>query len=128
MKGYSVLSIEEAPPYSPNVDLHAYFEYWERLGTNDFNRSKADYAAAGSGPVRCDVEVPDNELQWQVEAALKHAADIYPHLITVTVNQGTVALEGTQNDTVARLKAAECVAGVAGVKEIINMLVIRALV
>ncbi len=125
---YGELSIEEAPPYSPNVDLHAYFEFWKRLGTDNFNRSKADYQPAGSGPVRCDVEVPDDQLQRQIEVALKHTADIYPHLITVTVNRGTVLLEGTQNDTVGRLKAAQTAASVAGVKEIINMLVIRALV
>ncbi len=124
---YGVLSIEEAPPYSPNVDLHAYFEFWKRLGTDNFNRSKVDYQPAGSGPVPCDVEVPDNELQRQVEAALNHTADIYPHLITVTVNRGTVLLEGTQNDTVGRLKAAQTAASVAGVNEIVNMLVIRAL-
>ena len=43
----------------------------------------------------------------------------------MSVNRGTVLLEGYQNDTPERLAAAEAAAAVPGVKEIVNMLVIR---
>ena len=36
---YGGLSIREAPPYSPNVDLRAYFAFWKRLGAGNFNSS-----------------------------------------------------------------------------------------
>ncbi len=124
---YGELSVREAPPYSPNVDLHAYFEFWKRLGTDNFNRSKAEFMPSGSGPVASDVDVPDDQLHDQVIAALGETNFIYPHLITVSVKRGTVLLEGSQNDSPARLAAAQAAASVPGVKEIINMLVIRAL-
>lgn len=124
---YGELSLREAPPYSPNVNLHAYFEFWERLGTANFNLSMAEYMPSGSGLVQSDVEVPDDRLQAVVTAALREVTGIYPHLITVSVKHGTVLLEGYQNDTPGRLAAAKAAASVPGVKEIINMLVIRAI-
>jgi len=57
---YGELSMCEAPPYSPNVDLHAYFEFWERLGTSNTNVSIAAYMPSGNGPVQSEVEVPDD--------------------------------------------------------------------
>lgn len=126
---YDELSIREAPPYSPNVDLHAYFEFWERLGTGNFNMTMAEFLPTGSGPVRSDADVPDDCLQEAVTAALHEAAGrgVNHHLVRVSVKRGTVLLEGYQNDTPARLAAAEAAASVPGVKEIIDMLVIRAL-
>ena len=47
-------------------------------------------------------------------------------LARVSVKRGTVLLEGYQNDIPGRLAAAEAAASVPGVKEIINMLIIRA--
>jgi len=125
---YSELSVREAPPYSPNVDLHAYFAFWERLGTDDFNRSMGEYMPSGSGPVDSTAEVPDGLLRDAVMAALRHSEGVLPHLIAVSVKAGTVLLEGFQGDTPARLSAAQAVAKVPGVKEIVNMLVIRSLV
>jgi len=125
---YSELSIREAPPYSANVDLHAYFEYWKRLGSDDFNRSMGEFLPSGSGPVQTDAEVPDRLLWEAVCARLRGTDGVFSHLITVSVNRSTVLLEGFQNDTIARLAAAQAAAGVPGVKEIVNMLVIRTLV
>jgi hypothetical protein len=125
---YGGLSIREAPPYSPNVAMHFYFEFWERLGAANFSSSIDEYMPTGSGPVPCDVEVPDDRLQEAVTAVLREAGDqgVNYHLAHVHVNRGTVLLEGYQNDTEGRLAAAEA-ARVPGVKEIVNMLVIRAL-
>jgi osmotically-inducible protein OsmY len=82
----------------------------------------------GGRPVSSEEEVPDDRLQEAVTAALREAGDqgVNYHLVHVHVNRGTVLLEGYQNDTVGRLAAAEA-ARVPGVKEIVNMLVIRAL-
>ena len=126
---YGELSIREAPPYSPNVELHAYFEFWKRLGTGNFNGSMDEYMPAGSGPVLSDVDIPDDRLQEAVTDALREAANagVDYHLAQVSVNRGTVLLEGYQFDTPGRLAAAKAAASVPGVKEIINMLVIRAL-
>ncbi len=126
---YRALSVREAPPYSPNVGLHAYFEFWERLGANNFNQSVEEYMPTGSGPVPSDVDVPDARLQEAVTAALRLAdgAGVNYHLARVSVMRGTVLLEGFQNDTTGRLAAAEAAARVPGVKEIVNMLVIRAI-
>lgn len=126
---YGELSVREAPPYSPNVDLHAYFEFWERLGVRNISSSVAEYMSTGSGPVQSDVEVPDARLQEAVIAALREAASggVNRHLVRVSVKRGTVLLEGYQNDTPERLAAAKAAASVPGVKEIINMLVVCAL-
>ncbi len=126
---YNELSIREAPPYSPNVDFHAYFEFWERLGADNVNLSAFQYMPTGSGPVSSAVDVPDDRIEEGVVAALREAVDgeVDYHLVHVRVNRGTVLLEGYQNDTPGRLAAAKAAASVPGVKEIINMLVIRAL-
>jgi hypothetical protein len=126
---YGELSIREAPPYSPNVDLHAYFEFWKRLGADNYNNSADEYMSTGSGPVLSDAVVPDDLLQKEVADALREAADrgVDCHLAHVFVDRGTVLLEGYQPDTSGRLAAAEAAASVPGVKEIINMLVIRPL-
>ena len=126
---YGGLSICEAPPYSPNVDLHAYFEFWERLGSGNFNSSVDEYMPTGSGPVLSVMDVPDDRLKEAVTDALREAAGkgVDYHLLHMSVNWGTVLLEGYQNDTPGRLAAAEAAASVPGVKEVINMLVIRAL-
>lgn len=126
---YGELSIHEAPPYSPNVDMHAYFAFWKRLGAGNSSSSADEYMPTGSGLVVSTVDVPDDFLQGAVTAALREAAGegIDYHLVQVSVNRGTVLLEGYQNDTTGRLAAAKVAARVSGVKEIINMLVIRAL-
>ena len=125
---YGELSVREAPPYSPNVDLHAYFEFWERLGARNFNISMTDNMPADSGPVRSAVDVPDARLQEAVTAALREAGEgMDYHLVRVSVKRGTVLLEGYQNDTLGRRVAVEAADSVPGVKEVINMLVIRAL-
>jgi hypothetical protein len=126
---YDELTILEAPPYSPNVDLHAYFEFWKRLGAGNFNDSVDEYTPTGSGPTLSDVEVPDDLLQEAVTSALREATGkgVDYHLARVRVKRGTALLEGYQTDTAGRLAAAEATASVPGVKEVINMLVIRAL-
>lgn len=126
---YDELSIREAPPYSMNVGFHAYFEFWERLGAGNYNSSVAEYMPTGSGLVKSDVDVPDDRIQEEVTDALREVADgsVDYHLVRVSVKNGTVLLEGYQNDTPGRLAAAEATASVPGVKEIVNMLVIRAL-
>ena len=125
---YGELSIREAPPYSPRVNMHAYFEFWKRLGVGNFNGSMDEYMSTGSGAVVSDRDVPDDRLQETVTAALREAASggVDHHLVQVSVNWGTVLLEGYQFDTPARLAAARAAASVPGVKEIINMLVVRA--
>ncbi len=122
------LSVREAPPYSPNVGLYAYFEFWERMGGDNFNQSADEYVPTGSGPVPSSVDVPDAQLQVSVTAALHAAggAGVNFHLVRMSVTRGTVLLEGFQTDTTGRLAAAEAAARVPGVKEIVNMLVIRA--
>lgn len=125
---YQALSVREAPPYSQNVGLHAYFEFWERLGVDNVNQSLEEYMPTGSGPVQSAVDVPDAQLQVSVTAALRAAsgAGVNSHQARVSVTRGTVLLEGFQTDTTGRLAAAEAAACVPGVKEIVNMLVIRA--
>lgn len=122
---YGELSIREAPPYSPNVALHAYFSFWERLGTGNVTQTLNEYLPTGSGPVASDRDVPDDPLRTAVESALHEGLDY--HLIQLTIKNGTVLLEGYQRDTPRRLKAAQAAASVPGVKEVVNMLVIRAL-
>jgi hypothetical protein len=125
---YGELSILEAPPYSPNVDMHAYFTYWERLGVDNVNISASAYESAGSRIVDCDVEVPDEGVKEEVIAVLGDTDGVVaPHLIRVSVKNGTVLLEGSQLDSPARLAAAKAAASVPGVKEIVNLLVVRAI-
>lgn len=97
---YGALSVREAPPYSPNVGLHAYFEFWERLGAGNFNQSADAYMPTGSGPVPSEVDVPDVQLQVEVTAALHAAsgAGVNYHQARVSVTRGTVLLEGFQLD------------------------------
>jgi len=62
-----------------------------------------------------------------VIAALRDAGGcVNRHLVRVSVKHGTVLLEGYHNDTPGRLAAAEAAASVPRVKEIIDMLMIRA--
>jgi fructose-bisphosphate aldolase class I len=126
---YCELSILEAPQYSSNVDLHAYVEFWERLGTRNSNASLEGYLPTGSGSVRSAVELPDALLLEEVNAALHDSTggSVNTHLARVSVKHGTVLLDGYQNTTEGRLAASEAAASVAGVKEVVNMLVIRAL-
>jgi fructose-bisphosphate aldolase class I len=126
---YGEVSIREAPPYSPNVDLHEYFEYWQELQAGNLTISNEAYMPTGSGPVSSDEDVPDDRLQDSVGAALHDAAHglVDTHLLRFGVNRGTVLLKGYQNDAAGRLGAAKAAASVCGVKEIVNMLVIRAL-
>ena len=120
------LSIREAPPYSPNVDLSAYFAFWERLGPSDTNSSLSEYVPTGSGPVPSTMDVPDYDLQEAVTAILHESGGVVNlYTLQVSVKRGTVLLEGYQNDTTGRRAAAEAAASVLGVKEIVNMLVIR---
>lgn len=126
---YSEMSIREAPQYSQNVDLHAYFEFWKRLGARNSNMSMEEYVPTGGGAVQSDVDLPDDLLREEVIAALADTPErsVNTHLATVSVRHGTVLLDGYQNTTEGRLAAAQAAASVAGVKEIVNMLVIRAL-
>jgi hypothetical protein len=123
---YGELSMREAPPYSSNVELGAYFEFWERLGASNTNNSLSEYMPTGSGPVPSERDVPDDTLLEAVTSVL-HESDgrVNLHLLHVSVKRGTVLLEGYQNDTMQRRAAAEAAASVPGVKEIVNMLVIR---
>lgn len=126
---YGDLSILEAPPYSPNVELHAYSEFWVRLGASNFINSASEFMSTGSGTVASHLDVPDDRLLEAVTAALREAAGegVACHLVHASVKRGTVLLEGYQNDTPGRLAAANAAANVPGVKEIVNMLVIRAI-
>ena len=124
---YGGLSIREASPYSPNVDLAAYFEFWERLGVSNFNTSAAEYVPSGCGTIPFDVEAPDNRLQEAVIAALREAGGcVNNHLVRMSVKRGTVLLEGYQNDIQGCLAAAEAASSVPGIEEIINIPIIRA--
>jgi hypothetical protein len=122
---YGELSIREAPPYSPNVDLNAYLLFWERLGAANYNLAADEYTPTGSGPVDSERTVPDGQIRAAVESALREGLDY--HLIQVDVHNGTVLLQGYERDTPRRLQAAQAAASVPGVKEVINMLVIRPL-
>ena len=101
---------------------------WTRLGAGNLNDAATDYMPTGSGLVPSDVDVPDDRLQEAVNVAHRAAAGkgVDHYLVRVSVKQGTVLLEGYQNNTQGRLSVAEAAASVPGVKEIINMLVIRA--
>jgi len=124
---YGRLSMLEAPPYSPNVPLTAYLRYWKRLGAGNVNQSESSYLPTGSGPVSGPPsDLSDREIANLVAQALHDARGVAAHAIRVTVTDGTVLLEGEQNDTRARLAAAEAVTAVPGVQEIVNMLVVRA--
>jgi hypothetical protein len=125
---YEDLSILEAPPYSPNVELDAYLDFWKRLGTSNMMSSVSEFLSTGSGPVESGQDVPDAQIEEMVNERLRDASDkgVDHYLVSVSVNNGTVLLEGYQSDTPARLAAAQAAASVPGVKEIVNMLAIRA--
>jgi hypothetical protein len=126
MAPYEDLSILEAPPLSPNVELDAYLDYWKRLGSRNLNSTPSEFTSAGSGPVASTQDVPDAEIEEMVKERLKDAKGVAAHIVQVSVHKGTVLLEGYQGDTSSRLAAAQAAATVPGVKEIVNMLVIRA--
>lgn len=124
---YGNLSILEAPPYSPNVPLESYLRYWKRLGASNINQTESEFLTADSGPVTGpSSDLPDSDIAELVKDRLKRASGVLPHLIQVTVRNGTVLLEGDQEDTIARLAAGQAAATVNGVKEIVNMIVVRA--
>jgi hypothetical protein len=124
---YEDLSIMEAPPFSPNVELDAYLDFWKRVGTSDMNTTLNQFMSSGSGPVRSGQDAPDARIEAMVKEHLQEAEGVADHLVRVSVRNGTVLLEGYQGDTLGRLAAALAAASVPGVKEIVNMLVIRAL-
>jgi hypothetical protein len=128
LTSYGELSIMEAPPYSPNVEAQAYLDFWKRLGAGNMMSSPSEFVPTGSGPVEAGEDVPDAEIEEEVKERLRAAAakGVNHHLATVSVHGGTVLLEGYQGDTPARLAAAQAAASVPGVKEVVNMLVIRA--
>jgi hypothetical protein len=125
---YGDLSVLEAPPFSVNVELEAYLDFWEKLGSTNALGSASEFMSTGSGPVASDQEVPDAQLEELVQESLRQAAreGVDHYLARVTVNKGTVLLAGYQFDSPSRLAAAQAAASVPGVKEIVNMLVIRA--
>jgi hypothetical protein len=125
---YGEVSVREAPPYSPNVNLEAYLEFWKRLGARNVNIISDESLPTGSGPVASDEELPDEAIAALVRERLEEASHegIAPHLVEVSVRNGTVLLEGYQMSTVTRLAAAKIAASVPGVREIVNMLVVRA--
>ena len=123
---YDKLSIMEAPPYSPEVPLESYLRFWKRLGGGNINQTEAEYLTADSGPVAGPPsDLTDDEIAGLVKDRLQHTSGVSPHLIEITVRNGTVLLEGDQGDTTTRLAAGEAAATVPGVKEIVNMIVIR---
>jgi len=126
---YGNLSIREAPPYSPNVPLESYLHFWKRLGARNSNQSEAEFVSTGSGPVaEPEVDLPDDEIAELVRRRLEEAepSGVSHRLIEVTVRDGTVLLEGHQNDTFARLAAAQAAAAAPGVREVVNMIVVEA--
>jgi hypothetical protein len=124
---YDTLSLREAPPYSANVPLEAYLRFWRRLGASNTNQSETEFLTADSGPVAGPPSsLTDDQISELVKDRLRRAPGVSPHLIETTVRNGTVLLEGDQSDTLARLAAGQAAAGVPGVKEIVNMLVVRA--
>jgi hypothetical protein len=126
---YGRLSVREAPPYSPNVPLEAYVRFWRRLDGSNLNESESAFLTPGSGQVPGpSSNLPDEEIAALVELRLREAGSsgVEHHLIEVTAKNGTVLLEGRQNDTAARLAAAQTAASVPGVREVVNMIVIRA--
>ena len=125
---YDELSLLEAPPYSPNVNLEAYVTYWLRLADTNYSSSATAFLPTGSGPVTGETaDVSDDQIEAEVNRRLRAAAShgVRHRTIQVTVNKGTVILQGHQNDTPTRLAAAQA-ASVPGVKEIVNMIMVRA--
>ncbi len=126
---YDELSIREAPQFSENVALESYLEYWRRLADTNYSSSATSFLSTGTGPVEGDhPDVPDEQLERMVKEKLRsaRAEGVHSRVIRVTAKNGTVLLEGHQNDTPARLAAARAAASVKGVREIVNMLVVRA--
>jgi len=123
---YGKLSIREAPPYSSNVPLESYLRFWERLGGGNTNQTETSFLTADSGPVAgAPSHLTDDQIAELVKDRLQRASGVSPHPIEVTVRNGTVLLEGYQNDTLARLAAGQAAATVPGVREIVNMIVVR---
>ena len=126
---YDELSLLEAPPYSPNVNLGAYVTYWQRLADTNYSSSATAFLPTGSGRITGEIaDAPDDQIEAQVKRRLRAAAShgVRHRTIQVTVNNGTVILQGHQNDTPTRLAAAQAASSVPGVKEIVNMIVVRA--
>ena len=124
---YGKLSILEAPPYSSEVPLESYLRFWKRLGAGNVNQTESEFLTADSGPVAGPPSRnSDSQIAELVKDRLRRESGVLPHLIEITVRNGTVLLEGDQEDTSARLAAGQAAATVPGVKEIVNMLVVRA--
>jgi hypothetical protein len=124
---YGKLSIREAPPYSSNVPLESYLRFWKRLGASNTSQTETEFLTADSGPVAGPPSrLTDDQIAELVKDRLQQASGVSPHLLEIAVRNGTVLLEGYQNDTLARLAAGQAAATVPGVREIVNMIVVRA--
>jgi hypothetical protein len=124
---YGKLSIREAPPYSTNVPLESYLQFWKRLGAGNSNQGEDSFLSADSGPVDGPPShLSDDEIVQLVRDGLRGVPGVSSHAIEVTVRNGTVLLEGIQNDTLARLAAGQAAAALPGVRELVNMIVVRA--
>lgn len=125
---YGKLSIREAPPYSPNVPFDAYLDYWRRLQDGNVFQPESGFVPTGSGPVAgLHADISDEEVTELVRERIENAtpSGVAPHLIELSVRNGTVLLQGYQSDATTRLAAAQAAAAVAGVREVVNMLIIR---
>ncbi len=80
------------------MPLHAYFDFWERLGAHNSNISMDTYLPSGSRTLQTNSGVPDDMLREAITDALDEDTDgvINVHGIDLSVHEGTVLREGFQ--------------------------------
>lgn len=91
-----------------------------RLDPDEFAKAQAIHER-----VRVGTYLNDTVITAKVKAALIKDRDVRAHLINVEVFKGTVQLSGFVNSELQARRAAEIAAGISGVVEVKNALIVK---
>lgn len=91
-----------------------------RLDPDEFAKAQAIHER-----VRAGTYLNDTVITAKVKAALIKDRDVRAHLINVEVFKGTVQLSGFVNSDLQARRAAEIAAGIGGVVEVKNALIVK---